>query len=136
MKEEKRIRNTMLRYRVTPEERDKIEWKMEEYGTDNMAAYLRKMDIERLELPEIGTITGELRKDGRPVLTSFRALIQISFEHEKSYLTFRNQVALCSLHTAESVILLKRRARLQKPIIDMVFQRSADYSNSRLPASS
>ena len=65
---EKRIRDTMLRFRVTPEEREKIERKMEEYGTDNMAAYLRKMAIDgyviRLELPEIGALTGQLGKVG------------------------------------------------------------------------
>ena len=41
---------------------------MEEYGTDNMAAYLRKMAIDgyviRLELPEIGTLTGQFGKVG------------------------------------------------------------------------
>ena len=65
---EKRVRDTMLRFRVTPEEREKIERKMEEYGTDNMAAYLRKMAIDgyviRLELPEIGTLTGQFGKVG------------------------------------------------------------------------
>ena len=65
---EKRIRDTMLRFRVTPEEREKIERKMQEYGTDNMAAYLRKMAIDgyviRLELPEISEITGQLGKVG------------------------------------------------------------------------
>ena len=65
---EKRIRDTMLRFRVTPEEREAIEQKMEEYGTDNMAAYLRKMAIDgyviRLELPEIGALTGQLGKVG------------------------------------------------------------------------
>ena len=58
----------MLRFRVTPEEREKIEQKMQEYGTDNMAAYLRKMAIDgyviRLELPEIGALTGHLGKVG------------------------------------------------------------------------
>ena len=41
---------------------------MEEYGTDNMAAYLRKMAIDgyviRMELPEISTLTGQLGKVG------------------------------------------------------------------------
>ena len=68
---EKRIRDTMLRFRVTPEEREKIERKMEEYGTDNMAAYLRKMAIDgyviRLELPEIGTLTSQLGKVGNNI---------------------------------------------------------------------
>ena len=61
---EKRIRDTMLRFRVTPEEREKIERKMEQYGTDNMAAYLRKMAIDgyviRLDLPELGEISAQL----------------------------------------------------------------------------
>ena len=65
---EKRIRDMMLRFRVTPEEREKIEQKMEEYGTDNMAAYLRKMAIDgyviRLDLPEVSTITGQLGRIG------------------------------------------------------------------------
>ena len=65
---EKRIRDTMLRFRVTSEEREAIERKMEEYGTDNMAAYLRKMALDgyviRLELPEIGDLTGQLGKVG------------------------------------------------------------------------
>ncbi len=68
---EKRIRDTMLRFRVTPEEREKIEQKMQEYGTDNMAAYLRKMAIDgyviRLELPEIGDLTGQLGKVGNNI---------------------------------------------------------------------
>ena len=68
---EKRIRDTMLRFRVTPEEREAIEKKMEEYGTDNMAAYLRKMAIDgyviRLELPEIGALTGQLGKVGNNI---------------------------------------------------------------------
>ena len=61
---EKRIRDTMLRFRVTPEEREQIERKMEQYGTDNMAAYLRKMAIDgyviRLDLPELGEISAQL----------------------------------------------------------------------------
>ena len=61
---EKRIRDTMLRFRVTPEEREQIERKMEQYGTDNMAAYLRKMAIDgyviRLDLPELREISAQL----------------------------------------------------------------------------
>jgi len=61
-----RIRDIRLRFRVTQEERDMIEAKMEQFGTTNMAAYLRKMAIDgyvvRLELPEIRDMVSLLRK--------------------------------------------------------------------------
>jgi len=61
-----RIRDIRLRFRVTQEERDMIEAKMEQFGTTNMAAYHRKMAIDgyvvRLELPEIRDMVSLLRK--------------------------------------------------------------------------
>ena len=38
-----REREIQLKFRVTPEERELIEAKMAQLGTQNMAAYLRKM---------------------------------------------------------------------------------------------
>ena len=53
----KRKRNVVIRFRVTPEEREMIESKMAQFGTSNMAAYLRKISIDgyvvRLDLPEL-----------------------------------------------------------------------------------
>ena len=53
----KRKRNIVIRFRVTPEEREMIESKMAQFGTTNMAAYLRKISIDgyvvRLELREM-----------------------------------------------------------------------------------
>ena len=50
-------REVQLKFRVTPEERTLIEQKMEQLGTTNMAAYLRKMAVDgyvvNLELPEL-----------------------------------------------------------------------------------
>ena len=61
-----RTRAIRLRFRVTQEERNMIEAKMEQFGTTNMAAYLRKMAIDgyvvRLELPEIRDMVSLLRK--------------------------------------------------------------------------
>ena len=52
-----RQREVQLKFRVTPEERELIERKMEQLGTTNMAAYLRKRAIDgyavNLELPEL-----------------------------------------------------------------------------------
>ena len=53
----KRKREIVLRFRVTAEERGMIEEKMAQLGTENMAAYLRKMAIDgyivKLDLPEL-----------------------------------------------------------------------------------
>ena len=50
----------MLRFQVMPEKREAIEKKMEEYSTDIMAAYLRKITIDgyviHLEFPEVSTL--------------------------------------------------------------------------------
>lgn len=55
----KRKREIQLKFRVTPEEQALIHQKMEQYGTENMAAYLRKMAIDgyvvRLDLRSCGS---------------------------------------------------------------------------------
>ena len=64
----KRKREIVLRFRVTPEERGMIEEKMAQLGTDNMAAYLRKMAIDgyivKLDLPELRDMVSLLRRSG------------------------------------------------------------------------
>ena len=62
----KRKRDIQLKFRVTPQEREMIETKMAQFGTTNMAAYLRKMAIDgyvvRLELPELRDLISLLRR--------------------------------------------------------------------------
>lgn len=64
----KRKREIVLRFRVTPEERSMIEEKMAQLGTENMAAYLRKMAIDgyivKLDLPELRDMVSLLRRSG------------------------------------------------------------------------
>ena len=59
-------REVQLKFRVTPEERALIELKMEQLGTTNMAAYLRKMAVDgyvvNLELPELWEMVSLLRR--------------------------------------------------------------------------
>ena len=59
-------REVQLKFRVTPEERALIELKMEQLGTTNMAAYLRKMAVDgyvvHLELPELREMVSLLRR--------------------------------------------------------------------------
>ena len=64
----KRKREIVLRFRVTPEERGMIEEKMAQLGTENMAAYLRKIAIDgyvvMLDLPELRDMVSLLRRSG------------------------------------------------------------------------
>ena len=61
-----RKRDIRLRFWVTQGEREQIEKKMEQFGTSNMAAYLRKIAIDgyvvRLELPELREMISLLRR--------------------------------------------------------------------------
>ena len=66
MKAPNREREVQLKFRVTPEERALIGRKMEQLGTTNMAAYLRKMAVDgyavNLELPELREMVSLLRR--------------------------------------------------------------------------
>jgi hypothetical protein len=61
-----RKRPIQVKFRVTPEERALIQKKMEQLGTNNMAAYLRKMAIDgyvvKLDLPELREMISLLRR--------------------------------------------------------------------------
>ncbi len=61
-----RNRPIQVKFRVTPEERQLIDKRMEQVGTMNMAAYLRKMAIDgyvvKLELPELRDMISLLRR--------------------------------------------------------------------------
>ena len=61
---EKRVRDVPIMFRVTQEEKAQIEGKMAQYGSNNMAAYLRKMAIDgyiiNLDLPDLRTISSLL----------------------------------------------------------------------------
>ena len=62
----KRRRTIPLMFYVTPEERDPIEAKMAQLGTNNMSAYLRKIAIDgyvvQLDLPELREMVSLLRR--------------------------------------------------------------------------
>ena len=61
-----RNRPIQVKFRVTPEERKMIDKRMEQAGTTNMAAYLRKMAIDgyvvKLDLPELRDMISLLRR--------------------------------------------------------------------------
>ena len=62
----KRRRTIPLMVYVTPEDRDQIEAKMAQLGTNNMSAYLRKIAIDgyvvQLDLPELREMVSLLRR--------------------------------------------------------------------------
>ena len=62
----KRRRTIPLMFYVTPDERDQIEAKMAQLGTNNMSAYLRKIAIDgyvvQLDLPELREMVLLLRR--------------------------------------------------------------------------
>ena len=61
-----RKRPIQVKFRCTPEERALIDKRMEQVGTMNMAAYLRKMAIDgyvvKLEMPELREMVSLLRR--------------------------------------------------------------------------
>jgi len=61
----KRIRNELVKFYVTPEEKGLIQQNMALLGTDNMSAFIRKMAIEghviKLDLPELRELISLLR---------------------------------------------------------------------------
>ena len=67
----KRKRDIQLKFRVTPQEREMIETKMAQFGTTNMAAYLRKMAIDvyiiYTDTADIKAFTKELSAIGRNI---------------------------------------------------------------------
>ncbi|MEA5049902.1 MAG: plasmid mobilization relaxosome protein MobC [Oscillospiraceae bacterium] len=66
-----RKRSVEVKFRVTPEERAMIEQKMQQFGTANMGAYLRKMALDgyvvKLDLPELATMISLLRHTGNNI---------------------------------------------------------------------
>ena len=61
-----RKRNVPLLFWVSEQEKDMIQQKMEQLGTDNMSAYLRKIAVDgyvvKLDLPELKELISLLRR--------------------------------------------------------------------------
>lgn len=61
----KRIRKELIKFYVTPEEKELIQQNMALLGTNNMSAFLRKMAIDghviKLDLPELKELVSLLR---------------------------------------------------------------------------
>ena len=62
----KRKRDVPVLFWVSAEERERIHQKMQQYGTENLGAYLRKMALDgyvvKLELPELKELVSLMRR--------------------------------------------------------------------------
>ena len=71
MNEPNRVRNIQLNFRVTDQERRLIEDRMQELGTTNREAYLRKIAIDgmivKLEVQELKEIVSLMRRTSNNV---------------------------------------------------------------------
>ena len=71
MSEANRVRKVQLNFRVTEREKQLIEDRMQEIGTTNREAYLRKIAIDgmlvKLEVPELKEIVSLMRRTSNNV---------------------------------------------------------------------
>lgn len=71
MSEVNRVRKVQLNFRVTEREKELIEDRMQEIGTTNREAYLRKIAIDgmlvKLEVPELKEIVSLMRRTSNNV---------------------------------------------------------------------
>ena len=71
MNEPNRVRKIQLNFRVTEQERRMIEERMQEFGTTNREAYLRKIAIDgmivKLEVQELKEIVSLMRRTSNNV---------------------------------------------------------------------
>ena len=80
----KRRRTIPLMFYVTPEERDQIEAKMAQLGTNNMSAYLRKIAIDgyvvQLDLPELRemvSLLADIRQNQAQLWESAKEILRV-----------------------------------------------------------
>ena len=96
----KRKRNIVIRFRVTPEEREMIESKMAQFGTSNMAAYLRKISIDgyvvRLDLPELREMVSLLRRSGNNINQIAKRVNETSRIYDANIDCLKNQEKIWS----------------------------------------
>ena len=95
MIEANRVRKVQLNFRVTEREKQLIEDRMQEVGTTNREAYLRKSAIEgmlvRLEVPELKEIVSLMRRTSNNVNQIARRLNEIGRIYEVDITDVQNQ---------------------------------------------
>ena len=95
MSEANRVRKVQLNFRVTEREKQLIEDRMQEIGTTNREAYLRKIAIDgmlvRLEVPELKEIVALMRRTSNNVNQIARRLNENGRIYEVDITDVQNQ---------------------------------------------
>ena len=95
MSEANRVRKVQLNFRVTEREKQLIEERMQEIGTTNREAYLRKIAIDgmlvKLEVPELKEIVSLMRRTSNNVNQIARRLNEIGRIYEVDITDVQNQ---------------------------------------------
>lgn len=95
MSEANRVRKVQLNFRVTEREKQLIEERMQEIGTTNREAYLRKIAIDgmlvKLEVPELKEIVSLLRRTSNNVNQIARRLNENGRIYEVDITDVQNQ---------------------------------------------
>ena len=95
MNEPNRVRKIQLNFRVTEQERRLIEERMQEFGTTNREAYLRKIAIDgmivKLEVQELKEIVSLMRRTSNNVNQIARRLNETGRIYEADITDVHNQ---------------------------------------------
>lgn len=95
MSEANRVRKVQLNFRVTEREKQLIEDRMQEIGTTNREAYLRKIAIDgmlvKLEVPELKEIVSLMRRTSNNVNQIARRLNETGRIYEVDIANVQNQ---------------------------------------------
>lgn len=95
MNEANRVRKVQLNFRVTEREKQLIEDRMQEIGTTNREAYLRKIAIDgmlvKLEVPELKEIVSLMRRTSNNVNQIARRLNENGRIYEVDITDVQNQ---------------------------------------------
>ena len=90
-----RVRKVQLNFRVTEREKQLIEERMQEIGTTNREAYLRKIAIDgmlvKLEVPELKEIVSLMRRTSNNINQIARRLNEIGRIYEVDITDVQNQ---------------------------------------------
>ena len=90
-----RVRKVQLNFRVTEREKQLIEERMQEIGTTNREAYLRKIAIDgmlvKLEVPELKEIVSLMRRTSNNVNQIARRLNETGRIYEVDITDVQNQ---------------------------------------------
>ena len=95
MSEANRVRKVQLNFRVTEREKQLIEERMQEMGTTNREAYLRKIAIDgmlvKLEVPELKEIVSLMRRTSNNINQIARRLNETGRIYEVDITDVQNQ---------------------------------------------